>query len=503
MNSWKRFPRLAYNWTSTVGALIAVFSVITIVFLLIVQMLVPIENRYLGILLYMFLPLALLAGLLLIPLGMYINWRSWQKQGVEPYFKWPMVDLNIRSHRNGALIFITGTLLFILISSVLVYEAYHYTDSVEFCGTTCHTVMKPQYTAYQDSPHARIKCVACHIGPGATWYARSKFRGLYQVYAVIANVYPRPIPTPLEDLRPARDTCEECHWPSQFFGAKQRLFNHFLYDKKNTYWPIDMLIKTGGGNPARMRTRGIHWHASRAIAIEYRARDRERQDIPWVRVTDYYTGRSTVYQDKDNPVSENELTTLGPRFMDCMDCHNRPSHNYHSPDYAIDFELATGRISRNIPEIKKVAIGAMIQEYATEEAAMTGIAGFINDFYRTSYPDFHRNRSKLIERAVTATQAAYNRNIFPYMKVRWSAYENNAGHFIFRGCMRCHDGKHLNEEGVAITNNCNACHIILTQGRSDRSSVDMKEGLEFRHPVDIGDLWKDGSCYSCHSGGGH
>lgn len=495
----KRLPRLAYNWISTAGALIALVSAFAIVFLLVVNFLRPIINPYLGILLYMVLPFFLVLGLLIIPLGMYLKWRIWQRTGEMPNLKWPSVDLNNTHHRNAALVFILGTLAFFLLSSIGVYQAYHFTDSVVFCGTTCHKVMKPEYTAYQHSPHARVKCVECHIGSGAGWYARSKLTGLYQVYAVLTGVYPRPIPTPIEDLRPARETCEQCHWPNHFFGATQRLFTHYRYDPSNTYWPINMLIKVGGGTPGSLRATGIHWHAGSDILIEYIPRDRQRQDIPWVRVTDRTTGKSTVYQDAANPPS-GAVLAVKPRVMDCIDCHNRPSHNYHSPDYAVDIALASGQIRPDLPEIKKAAVAAMAQEYRSDAEAMQGIAQSLAAFYRKGYPALTLQKGQSIDEAVRAVQEAYRKNIFPVMKARWSAYPNNIGHFIFRGCMRCHDGTHKSAGGEVIPNDCRTCHLILSQGNGGPESLDLKDDRGFRHPVDIGDAWKEGACYNCHTG---
>ena len=184
-----------------------------------------------------------------------------------------------RSHRNAATIFAFGTVLVIFVSAVGGYQAFHYTESTEFCGATCHDVMYPEYTAYKHSPHARVACVECHIGPGADWWVQSKLSGAYQVYAVIADVYPRPIPTPIENLRPAQETCEQCHWPQKFFGGQQKRFNHYMYDEANTPWPINMLIKTGGGNPRTGQAEGIHWHMNIKNNVEYIARDEERQEV--------------------------------------------------------------------------------------------------------------------------------------------------------------------------------------------------------------------------------
>jgi hypothetical protein len=495
----QRKPRLIHNWLSTVGATIAGVSTLVILFFLVLSTLSTKINPYVGILIYMVLPAFLILGLLLVPAGMFFEWRKRQRTGLITYEKWPDIDLNNPRHRNAAVIFLLGTVLFMLMSAVGMYQAYHYTESVQFCGLVCHRVMKPEYTAYQDSPHARVRCVDCHIGPGAGWYAKSKLSGLYQVYAVLANVYPRPIPTPIKNLRPAQETCETCHWPRAFFGAKQRQFVHYLYDKSNSPWSINMLIKIGGGSPKTSQTAGIHWHMNIAMKVEYIARDKRRQDIPWIRVTDKATGRVTVFEDREKPLTQKEIREAEVRTMDCMDCHNRPSHDYRSPDNAVDLALLTEQMDARLPEIKKTAVQALTMKYDTEDSAMNGIAGSITDFYRQNYPDITGQKEKQIWEAVRAVQGVYKRNIFPIMKAAWSDYPNDIGHFTFRGCMRCHDGKHAGSSGI-IPHNCSTCHVIIAQGRElDREKISAETGLEFRHPVDIGDTWKDGRCYECHS----
>ncbi|OGW45923.1 MAG: hypothetical protein A2078_16375 [Nitrospirae bacterium GWC2_57_9] len=497
----RRTPHLIKNWISSAGIVLAVISAFVIVFFLVLSFVSDRINPYIGIITYMVLPAFLLLGLLLVPIGMFIEWRQRQRTGVVSYRKWPSVDLNNPSQRRSAFLFLLGAFLFTLLSAVGTYQAYHYTESVEFCGLTCHKVMKPEYTAYQDSPHARVRCVNCHIGPGAGWYARSKLEGLYQVYAVLANVYPRPIPTPIENLRPAQETCETCHWPRAFFGSKQRQFIHFRYDQANSPWPIDMLIRIGGGTPETTPTTGIHWHMNIAVKVEYIARDERRQDIPWIRVTDRGTGRITIYQGRDKPVSQQELKTARKRIMDCMDCHNRPSHDFRSPDHEIDLALQTGQIDRRLPGIKKIAVESMARTYATEPEAMKGIAGGVTDYYRQNHPAAAGEKEREIKEAILAIQAAYSRNIFPVMKANWSIYPNDIGHFLYPGCMRCHDGKHVNEAGTVITNNCRACHLILAQGpKMAAKKIMAGTGLEFSHPVDVGDAWKQGNCYDCHRG---
>jgi hypothetical protein len=238
-----------------------------------------------------------------------------------------------------------------------------------------------------------------------------------------------------------------------------------------------------------------------ATRIEYIARDKRRQDIPWIRVTDRTTGRVAVYEDRDNPLTHEEVSEAGRRQMDCMDCHNRPSHDYRSPDNAVDLAILTGQIDPFLPEIKKAAVQAMVGQYISDEDARKGIAGRITNFYLKNYPDVTKQQEKRMNEAILAVQSAYDRNIFPFMKADWSDYPNNIGHFTFRGCMRCHDGTHATAAGTVIPNGCRTCHVIIAQGPAGAGGLVISgRGLPFRHPVDIGGAWKSGHCYECHGG---
>ncbi|PJA96644.1 MAG: cytochrome C, partial [Ignavibacteriales bacterium CG_4_9_14_3_um_filter_34_10] len=228
-----KLPSSVYNWISLWGAVLAVITLFMIIFLFIVSLFHAGGQTYLGLVIYLVLPGFLIFGLLLIPLGMWIKSKRDLRLGIKEK-KLPFVDLNIKSHRNAFMIFTIGTVFFLLISAIGSYEAFNFTESVQFCGTLCHKVMNPEYTAYRNSPHARVRCVDCHVGEGADWYVRSKLSGMYQVYAVIANVYPKPIETPIHNLRPARETCEQCHWPEKFYARKLKVQRHYLTDEKNS-----------------------------------------------------------------------------------------------------------------------------------------------------------------------------------------------------------------------------------------------------------------------------
>lgn len=498
----RKLPASYYNWITILGGWIASISLLLIILFLSVSLIFDFAaNPYLGIFQFLVLPLILLGGLILIPIGWARTRRRIRKGLQTKEALLPQIDFNKKSHRNAAVIFGFGTVIVLFVGGMISYRMYHFSESVQFCGTTCHEVMKPEYVAYHNSPHARVPCAECHIGEGADWWAKSKISGAYQVYAVLANNYPKPIPTPIANLRPAQETCEQCHWPEKFFGAQQKRFNHYMYDEENTPWPIDILIKTGGGDPQSGQAQGIHWHMNIGFDVEYIARDFERQDIPWVRVKDSETGRVTVYQDVTNPLTAEEVEAAEKRSMDCMDCHNRPSHIYNSPDHAIDVALLTGRIDASLPEIKRIAVESMDREFEKESEALDSIATFIGDFYQVEYPEIMESSPGAIDRTILAVQEVFKQNIFPEMKVNWREYPSNLGHFISPGCFRCHNENIQSSTGKVITTDCMTCHTILSQGSGDRAEVaQTADGLEFVHPEDIDEEWRETGCYDCHTG---
>ncbi|MEJ2720213.1 MAG: cytochrome C, partial [bacterium] len=199
--------------------------------------------------------------------------------------------------------------------------------------------------------------------------------------------------------------------------------------------------------------------------------------------------------------SEEEISAATPRIMDCMDCHNRPSHAFHPPDYVIDRAILTGQIPSRLPSIKRTAVEAVAEKYDTEDEAEQGIADKIVAFYRENYPDRIGDWQVDIDQAINAAQYQFSQNIFPEMQVRWSDYTDNIGHFIFKGCMRCHDGQHKSGDGWTLTKNCDTCHTILAEGDSDSLRVaSSPDGLDFVHPEDIGGAWQEMGCFECHTG---
>jgi nitrate/TMAO reductase-like tetraheme cytochrome c subunit len=349
--------------------------------------------------------------------------------------------------------FLAGTMTFLMLTAVGSYQTYQYTESVQFCGEVCHTVMQPEFTTYQHGSHARVACVECHIGSGAAWFVKAKISGTYQVYSVIFNKYDRPIPTPVKNLRPARETCLQCHWPEKYSGSIEKTEHHYFTDAANTPYTVRLLVHVGGGSPENGPVGGIHWHMLVSNKVEYYASDPQRQTIPWIRQT-AADGTVKVYRA---PGFKGDPDPGSIRQMDCMDCHNRPAHKYATPNDAVDEDLYLARIDKNLPSIKRVAVDLLTKTYATEAVATAALDQGLRKQYAAA---------PHLDDTIAAVQAIYRTNFFPEMRADWSKYPDNIGHLDSSGCFRCHDGKHQLVGGgkQVLTNDCNTCHTILAQG---------------------------------------
>ena len=494
----RRLPDVFYNWISVIGALIATFFFGVIVLLMLIDILVQETTLYLGMLTFMVLPSFLVLGLVLIPLGALWE-RHRRERGVVSAFPHEIhFDLKNPGHRNAALIWTLGTAFFLLGTAVGTYKAYQATESVAFCGELCHSVMSPEYIAYQISPHARVSCAECHIGSGAEWFVKAKISGLYQVYATLAENFPTPIPTPIENLRPARETCEHCHWPDKFYGARKDVLPHFLADEENTPYPISLMLNIGGGG-AKGEAEGIHWHVARTHHMEYIARDHDREEIIWVRLTDH-DGQVVEYTIGGEPLSEKDRAHP-TRSVDCMDCHNRPSHKYLSPIRAVNQAMHQGEIDVTLPYIKRETVTALDREYKDTPGALQAIEARLTRFYREEYSELLEQKPDVVRQAVQATQAIYQQNFFPEMKVSWKAYPDQIGHSEFIGCFRCHGSELETADGKPIRKDCSLCHVILSQGTKAAGGSISPDGERFEHPIDIDGAEFEGNCTECHEGG--
>ena len=442
------FLHLCNHPVSLTGVVLVTTGAVLWLFLLPIYIRGLVPHPYLGILLFLIFPGIFFAGLVLIPLGVWLRYRKERKQGpvhwAEPA-RWNTTDV-----RRIALFVGVTTLANIVIGLQFTYRAVSYMDGVTFCGLTCHRIMKPEYTAYHASPHSRVECVACHIGPGASWFVKSKMSGVNQVFNYALNTYPRPIPTPVTSLRPARETCEACHWPARFSGDRLRVITKFGDDEKNTMTKTVLMMHIGGGNGGP----GIHGrHVGAGVQVEY-ASDPSRQNIAWVRYRSA-DGKVTEFRSADaKPGVEN---TLEHRVMDCIDCHNRPSHNFQLPERALDDAMLNSLVPASLPFVHKEALEVLKKPWKTKDEGLAGVPAAISGYYRNR-PDA---APADVQRAASAVAAIWDRNIYPEMRIDWGTYPNNLGHADFPGCFRCHDGSHSSSGGDSITQDCESCHHVL------------------------------------------
>jgi nitrate/TMAO reductase-like tetraheme cytochrome c subunit len=387
----------------------------------------------------------------------------------------------------------------ILVLTAGVYT-WDYTNSPQFCGTTCHT-MPPEFTAYLTSPHARIDCVDCHIGKSfiATKITR-KAGDITHVTNTIFRNYEFPIRA--HDLRPARETCEKCHYPEKFSDDSLRQMKRFASDTNNTATTIYLDLKTGGGSQRVGLGKGIHWHIENQVF--YLPIDPEEQQIPYIKVIED-DGSTTEYVDIDAQIDTQSINPEDLKEMDCITCHNRITHLVLTPEETVDQLMDRGEISTNIPEIHQKAIEVYSQIYDTTEKGVNGIAG-LSGYYQAYYPDYYADNRDKIDAAISALQTAYRNSVFPEQNSDWTTHPNNIGHKDSPGCFRCHDGKHLDAEQHAIRLECNLCHAIpVVAGPTDFvADLEISRGPEpssHLNPnwISLHHSVFDNTCSDCHT----
>jgi NapC/NirT cytochrome c family, N-terminal region len=435
---------------SLVGAWIVTLSAFTFLFVFVIDLFGLHHNPYFGLLFFLILPVFFVLGLLMIPVGIVLERRRVAK-GLAPR-RWPRIDLNDRRYQRGAVLVGALTIVNILIVSLAAYRGLEYMDTPTFCGQVCHTVMEPEAVAHREGPHARVPCVDCHVGPGAAGFIQAKLNGMHQVVSLTRGTYPRPVPSPVSSMRPARETCEHCHWPEKFHGDKLEEIREYASDEKSTETVTTLVLHVGGGTHRFGLKPGLHWHADVDNEVDYVATDATRQTIPYVRVKDS-TGTVREYRAPD--VTDAQIAGGERRRMDCIDCHNRPTHSFAaSPERAVDGAIANGAISTSLPFVRREAVAALKVGSPDRASADRTIAERLRAFYK-AHPSAPAAE---IDRLVTATQFLYARNVFPAMKVTWGTHPNNVGHTDSPGCFRCHDDQHKAADGKVIRQDCDLCH---------------------------------------------
>jgi hypothetical protein len=453
-----RDVRLIRSPLSVAGMVLTTISAVVFVVVFLADLFSLHTNPYIGIVFFLVLPALFLFGLLLMPLGVWVERRRRAAGKAPAPMHWPRIDLNDSTQRLTAVIVFLLTMANVTIVSLAAYRGVEYMDSVSFCGQVCHTPMQPEFVAHEDQPHARVACVECHVGPGASSFGKAKLAGTRRVLAVTLGNYPRPIKARADQLLPARDTCERCHWSEQFHGDKARRVVEYANDDKNTESVTKLRLHVGGGNARSGTASGIHWHMNLTNQIEYIASDADRQTIPYVRITDAAGQVREYLGDGVTP----ELVAAGERHrMDCTDCHNRPSHAIAATaERAVNDAMARGDIPTSLPFIHREAVKALQGRYTSEPAAAAEISRLLRDFYRAQPSPAAATGAVDLERAVAVVQTLFRRNVFPDMQVGFGTYPTNIGHVDSPGCFRCHDDSHVTKDGKKIGQDCETCHAI-------------------------------------------
>ena len=487
------------NTISYVGTMVMGAAGLLIILSIGIDLALPNSSPYLGIFSYMVFPMILTTGLMLFLFGTRRESLRRRKAGTTEARPYPTLDLNDDHQRRKFVWALFGALVSVVVLSFVAYHAFHYTESVPFCGKVCHTVMEPEYTAYTQSPHAKVACVECHVGSGASWYVKSKMSGLRQVWKVATNSYEAPIAVPISNLRPARETCEECHWPEKFFGAQLIQNPHFRYDEQNTAEQMSLLVKTGGGGRTGSRDAGIHWHMILGNTVSFVSTDRQLQTIPWTKVR-RGDGSEEEYWSLDDKIDAAGVAALPMHEVTCIDCHNRPSHQYLPPEITVDRAMAGGKIPMDLPWIKKVATDALTKGYPAREEGHKGIETAVREFYKDRSPS--PEMGKKIDLAVAGVEEIYDHTVFPEMKVDWTTYAMNIGHRNWPGCFRCHDGRHQRRgDGKVLSRECTVCHTMPIRGPLRPLGVSVGDEGQNWHLWELKGKHADMQCSRCHAAG--
>ncbi len=462
------FKALTPNPMSLIGVILAAPSAALIVLLAALEITGLGGGLHLRILAYLILPALLVLGLVIMGIGLWLERHRRRKAARRSGAATPLpvIDLNNAATRVAALLLLLSGCATVIILAGAGYQGIGVLESVQFCSQACHLQMQPEASAHDRSPHANVACVECHVGPGFGAWVDSKINGLQEMAEVATNTYPRPIPTPIHQLRPARVVCEQCHWPAAFVGDRLIVHTHYGEDAANTPTKTVLMLHVGG--QLGKANSGIHWHVSPGTRIRYLA-DPSRETIYVVELTTPDGARKSFKNDAAVPANAEWRT------MDCLDCHNRPTHIFQDPAVAIDQALDDGRIDNSLTFIKREGLQALKTQYPSQAQARTGINREISDFYRTEYPDIASGRASAVTEAGKVLGDIWCDNVFPQMKVTWNTYPIHIGHQQSPGCLRCHDHKHITASGERISRKCDLCHAVVAE---DEATPQVLKDLE-------------------------
>ena len=467
---------ISVNGVSKLGVVLTTSSFIIFLIAQLAMLTEVLTNAYIGLIVYLLFPSLFVIGLILTPIGWYKYKKNTGKTTIE-LLNERFEPVDTKAGVSGAKVFrtfIVLTIINILFLGCASIRMLHFMDEPYFCGTACHSVMDPEWTTYQVSPHAKVKCVECHVGEGVGALVDSKLNGAWQMISVTLNLYERPIPTPVHQLRPARETCEKCHWPDKFYGTRLITMVNYKRDSLSTpkYTSLGLKIDTGKSG----QRSGIHWHIAQKNEIRYASVEDKREKMLWVEVHQL-DGNFKRYTNKDYQQKPDEIEKI--RVLDCVDCHNRATHIYEDPQRAINKRISEGLLDFSLPYLNREALHAIIKIYPDKNTAQNGIANHLRGYYKRNYPEVITQNIAVIDTCISVLGDIYNRNIHPQMNISWGSYPSLIGHKGENGCFRCHNSKLVDENNNSISYDCVLCHSI--------SAYESSEPFMFLTPADSTD----------------
>ncbi len=448
---------VSVNRVGRAGVILTTASLVSFVFFEILHTMGVIVNAYFGLITYLAFPVLFVVGLILVPVG-WLKYKKTTGKTNKELLSGKFNKQDISTAPAGSRLFRTVlvlTVINIVVLSIASFRMLHFMDQAEFCGTACHTVMNPEWVTYQKSPHARVLCVECHVGQGLEALVKSKLNGIRQMYLAALRVYNTPIPTPVHQLRPARETCEKCHWPEKFFGSRLKTTVTYRTDSLSTAGYTTLNVKIDAGLAGH--TAGAHWHIAQAHRVNYTSVADQREQMITVRSLQ---PDGTFREFTNNRLLDFKTENGDERTMDCIDCHNRATHIYKNMEMAIDHAIRAGKISRELPYIKQRALSVLNNRYPSHQAARRSIRAGMAGFYSKWDRENNKKMHTALEHAIDCLQDIYITNVHPSMKIYWQTYKSFAGHY---GCFRCHNAHLVDNDGKTIRHDCTLCHSILAR----------------------------------------
>jgi NapC/NirT cytochrome c family protein len=435
------------------GVIVTTASAVVFVTLVIAELVGMLTNPYAGLVVFVAIPAVFVMGLLLIPAGM---WLQSKKLALHPEAtaEWPVIDLRQHHVRRTALVITILTAINVVIILLAGYGSLHAMETPGFCGQICHTTMEPQFKAWQEGVHAGVACVNCHIGEGTRGFVHAKMGGVRQLMLIATGGVPQPVP-PGADMLPGAqgELCSSCHKPGRIVTDRIKVIREYADDETNseTMSAVQMHVSHSASSE-----RSIHWHVAPSVQVEYVATDEKQETIPYVRVTDA-SGQVREYVAPDTPA---EVLNAPRQRMECNDCHNTVGHPISpTAEQAVDRVIAEGRVSRDLPFVRREAVRLLKEEHPSQEAGVQAIDQGLRNFYQKQ----SGANPQALNEAIAAFQALYRRSVFPTMKVTWGSYPDKTGHLNSPGCFRCHDDSHATKDGTSISGDCEFCHKQIEQ----------------------------------------